>query len=185
MRPVAVALVWAGIMNIAYREGPYTPWRWARPCNAYGRWLVVHDPGNDAAQPGQILQYLRTNPKHDSYGEFVWLEGDTMKVVKLCPDWQYTGHAGVATRIPGTTIRNTAVNWWTYSTSICTYGKRLPAAALEAFAQHLAIRVGELGLPDAGVILAHREISTVPGRRSDPRGIDMNELRAEVAKHLR
>ena len=59
-----------------------------------------------------------------------------------------------------------------------------PMSHWPALVQVLADMVEEAGLPDAGVILAHREVNTARGRRSDPRGIDMDRLRSDVAAEL-
>jgi hypothetical protein len=81
-------------------------------------------------------------------------------------------------------VVNRAVNWWTHSVSV-EYGfAPLDAELLDALAWIVALRVRELGMADAGVVLGHREISTMPGRRIDPRGVDMEKLRERVALWL-
>ena len=164
----------------------YTAHRWRRPSGCYARWLIVHDPGNDKATPTATWRYLRSNAKESCYHRLVWVDAKGPQVAVLAPWSDYVGHAGVATRIPRTAVINGAVNLWTVSVSVCTYGKpTLPGSPLfEATVGQCAEAIRWAGMPDAGVVLAHREINTQRGRRVDPRGIDMNQLRAAIAARL-
>lgn len=173
---------------IVHADPPqYTVHRWTRPRGVYPRWLIVHDPGNDRASPEQVWRFLRQNAAQSCYHQLLWLGPDEVPTVAVLAPWvQWVGHAGVATRIPRTTVVNRAVNEWTISISVCTYGRpRQPGEELfEAAADLCAKAIRECHLPDAGVVLAHREINTVKGRRVDPRGIDMEQLRAAIAARL-
>jgi hypothetical protein len=164
----------------------YTIHRWRRPKGCYPRWAIIHDPANDDASPTATWRYLRHNTAQSCYHRLLWVDAKGPSVAVLAPWGEYVGHAGVSTRIPGTAIANTALNYWTVSISVCTYGRPTPpgSALFELLADQCTAAVRECRLPDAGVILAHREISTVRGRRSDPRGIDMVQLRAAVHDRL-
>lgn len=164
----------------------YTVHRWRR--RAPLSWLIVHDPGNDRASPEATLQQLRRNRDGTSYNELLAEYSDGIYSVILASREWYVGHAGVATRIPGTAVVNGAVNPRTWGLSVATYGQRIIETnppLYRATVDRLVDLVHDLDLPDAGVILSHREINTVRGRRSDPRGIDMEQLRQDVAAKLR
>lgn len=168
-------------------DGPYTAHRWQRPSGCYPRWLLIHDPGNDNATPEATWRYLQRNAAQSCYHRLVWLGPNEVPTVAILAPWaNWVGHAGVSTRIPLTRIVDRHVNYWTISISVCTYGKpRRPGEALfEATADICAAAIRECRLPDAGVALAHREVSVVRGRRSDPRGMDMQQLRAAIAARL-
>ena len=165
----------------------YTRWRWDRP-GSYVRWIIVHDPGNDDAEPEDALHYLRTNLLKNCYHELLYEEGPEAVVNVLAPADQWTGHAGQTTRIPGTQIVERGVNYWTYGLSAQSYGKPLSPLLWAALVERLADLVGAFDLPDAGVILSHREI-TIPDRRgrkrrADIRSVDMERLRQGVAAVL-
>lgn len=166
----------------------YTVNRWNRG-SAFIRWIITHDPATDNARPEALVKVLqRKNAASASYNEVLARFSDgVVRSIVLTPRWQYAGHAGVQTRIPGTAIVNGRVNPWTWGISVCTYGKdiaRTDPELWDALVRLHVHRIRQFGLPDAGVTLAHREISTVPGRRSDPRGVNMDALRRAIAAQL-
>ena len=167
-----------------YVDGAYTAHRWGR--TAAPRWIIVHDPGNDRATPENVLRFLRKNAGRVSYDRLLWAHGQTAYCAVLAPLHEWTGHAGVATRIPGTSVTNGTVNRLTVGISACTYGRpTLPGTPLfDALAEECVRVIYSAGMADAGVVLAHREVNTVPGRRTDPRGVDMEQLRAAIATRL-
>ena len=177
-------------MSVEIVDDPknYTANRWNRG-QAVVRWLITHDPAVDKARPEAILRALQwKNDRGASYNELLARYSDgAVRSVVLTPRWQYAGHAGVETRIPGTAITNGRVNPWTWGISVCTYGKDIAATDPElwdALVRLHVYRIRQFGLPNAGNVLAHREISTAPGRRSDPRGVDMEALRQAIAAQL-
>lgn len=158
----------------------YTPWRWARPRYVRPSWVIVHDPANDDADLEDTLHYLRTNGAHDSYHQLVDFEEGVARVNVLAPAAPfYVGHAGILTRIPGTRVENGQVNVQTVGVSLLTYGQPIAPGFLYGAAEWVADLVVALRLPNAGNVLAHREIS-VTGRRVDPRGVDMEVFRKAV-----
>lgn len=171
-----------GVYDI--QNGPFTRHRWPRPAGARVRWLVVHDPVGGTVPA--TLSVLRANAREVSYHEMI-APGARPTVYRLAPANQLVGHAGVSTRIPGTNAVDGQVNAQTYG--FCIYKHKLDSAPLvpafyDAVVVRLADLVRELSLPDAGVILGHREVSTVRGRRTDPRGVDLERLRRDVAARL-
>ena len=174
-------------MRMLDNSASYTTHRWPRPAGARPTHIIVHDPGNDRAGPASIVRFLQRNAAQVCYHRLLWQDhGGEVHGVVLAPWHEWVGHAGVATRIPRTGIVNGRVNHWTVSLSVCTYGRpTLPGTPLfDALADQAATAIRQLGMPDAGVVLAHREVNTVPGRRTDPRGVDMDQLRAAVAVRL-
>lgn len=161
----------------------YTANRWPRG-RAYIRWLIVHDPATDNARPEAIeLALRRKNARGASYNELVARYAGGVESRVLTPRADYAGHAGVSTAIPGTGIRNGQVNRWTWGISVCTYGLPIrweDPELWDGLVRLVVHRIRQFGLPDAGILLAHREVSTTPGRRTDPRGISMPDLRQEV-----
>lgn len=143
------------------------------------RWLIVHDPGV-TARPAALLSAMRTTASPVSYHRIFSDEARPV-VYELVPKGDVAWHAGASTQIPGTDVVNGDVNVFTWSLSIMN---PMPMSHWPALVQVLADMVEEAGLPDAGVILAHREVNTARGRRSDPRGIDMDRLRSDVAAEL-
>ena len=164
----------------------YTSHRWRRPEGCFPRWLIIHDPGNDRASPTATWRYLRNNKLESCYHRLLWVQGAEPMVAVLAPWGEWVGHAGAYTRIPRTTVVDRAVNYWTVSLSACTYGRPTPPGSplFSLLADQCAQAIRENRLPDAGVVLAHREINTQRGRRTDPRGVDMDKLRAAVAARL-
>jgi len=176
------------VVNIIDDPDGYTVHRWPR----YGtriRWIIVHDPAADRARPEAILRVLRRNSTGASYNELIYRPtgGGEPESHVLSDPSEYVGHAGAQTRIPKTAVRNGAVNRTTWGLSVCTYGRsieRTDPDLWDGLVRLIAHRIRQFELPDAGVALAHREVSTTPGRRTDPRGISMDYLRAAVAERL-
>jgi hypothetical protein len=46
--------------------------------------------------------------------------------------------------------------------------------------QYIADLIVALGLPDAGIVLGHREVNTQAGRRTDPTGVNLDDFRQLV-----
>lgn len=162
--------------------GSYTEHRWARPAGAKIGHIILHDPVGGTVDG--TLGFLRHNADQVGYHEMMDPEG---RLFILAPPEQWTGHAGVSTRIPGTDIVNGAVNHNTYSHCLfkaASDGGPFPIGQVAATVARVADLIKQFGLPDAGCVLAHREVSTEPGRRSDPRGLDMAVFRAAVQARL-
>lgn len=166
--------------------GPFTAHRWARTKRV--RWIVMHDPVGGS--PGGTLAYLRRNALGVSYHYLILPPEPGRVPVAVClaePGQWCVGHAGVKSRIPGTLVRDGDVNEATIGVSLykhtSDYGP-FPESMVKAAADLVSdlINDDEYELTDAGVVLAHREVS--PGRRSDPRGLDMTAFRANVAARL-
>jgi len=158
-----------------------TPYKWARPRGEAGAvtWVIVHSPeaGPNAANTARYLVGA-SNHGQTGYHELVGHDGT---IYRMAPPGLWVGHAGIGTRIPGTNVRGVHVNYRTWSISINNVvGQRPPEYAIIAASQRVADVIVQLGLPDAGVVLAHREVSVVPGRRSDPTGVDMEWFRSLV-----
>lgn len=162
----------------------YTAHRWSRG-GAKVDYLIVHDPATDNARPEAIFRALQHNARQVSYNELLWSAEDGPESHVLSLPTEYVGHAGVATQIPGTGVRNGAVNRRTWGISVCTYGGKPGRELWWGLVDLVVYRIRQFGLPDAGVVLLHREISTTPGRRTDPRGVDGNDLRHDVETMLR
>lgn len=175
-------------MRVVNNTALYTRHRWERPRGTWLQWIIVHDPANDRASTAQVLRYLQKNANGDSYHEFIARYTDHgVASVVLAPVNQWTGHAGVETRIPNTAVVGRAVNYNTYGVSVETRGASIATTDPELYSAvvyRLAALIRDCRLPDAGIILGHREINTKRGRRADPRGIDMEALRQDVARVL-
>lgn len=143
------------------------------------RWIILHDPGVEVSTQ-RILTALYRPDFKASYHRLLGNDPEPV-VYEMVPIDQVAWHAGAVTRIPGTDVTNSDVNLFTWSLSI---NYPLPDRSYPALVQAVADMVTEADLPDAGVVLAHAEVSTVPGRRSDPRGIDMDRLRSDVQVEL-
>lgn len=170
--------------NYDIQDGPYTKHRFQRARGAFAKWIIVHDPVGGSIEA--TLRVLRVNASEVSYHRMM-APGRTPTLHVLAPSADRVGQAGVATRIPGTNIINGACNDWTLG--FCIYKHRddngpFDRQLVSSSALAVADLIIELGLPDAGVVLAHREISTQKSRRSDPRGLDMDLFRSYVASAL-
>ena len=170
--------------NYDVQDGPYTRHRFQRARGARPRWIIVHDPVGGSVEA--TLRVLRANASEVSYHEMM-APGRTPTAYVLAQPADRIGHAGVATRIPGTNVVNGACNDWTYG--FCFYKHRDDSGPFDPrLISAAALRVADLiiamGLRDAGVVLAHREISTERSRRFDPRGLDMEAFRHAVATML-
>jgi N-acetyl-anhydromuramyl-L-alanine amidase AmpD len=141
------------------------------------RWIILHDPGV-TAPVGNILASL-DNPSLKASYHLVFSDEPRPKVYEVVPIKDVAWHAGAFSQIPGTNVRNSDVNTFTWSLSMLY---PLPERSYPALVQAVADMIVAAELPDAGVVLAHHEVSTVPGRRSDPRGIDMGRLRNDVQR---
>lgn len=143
------------------------------------RWIVVHDPGVVAPFATIVKAMLTTATT--SYNVMFGDTGSGPVARVLVPYSDVAWHSGRASRIPGTNIKNSLVN--TYSLGVA-HVYPLDERLYSAFVQYLADLIGKLSLPDAGVILGHREVATL---RSDPRlpgGRSMDTLRRDVAALL-
>lgn len=163
-----------------------TPYQWARPAGEAGRvsWICVHTPegGGNAVN---TVAYL-TGPNNSGRVGYHEVVGKRGIIYRLAPPHRWVGQAGVGTRVPGTTVRNVQCNYRMWSISLDNVrGQPPPEFAVVMASQRVADMIIALHLPDAGVVLGHREISTVPGRRTDPTGVDMEMFRALVHDALR
>lgn len=169
-------------------EDHATPYQWARPAGVRGTisWIVVHSPeaaGNPLGTVGFLTRPGKPPEAQTGYHELV---ADGV-VYRMAPPHRMVGHAGVATRIPNTMVTNRAVNNRTVGISIDNVkGKRPPQKNIDTAAERIADLIIELGLPDAGVVLSHQEVTEPArrGRRTDPVGVNMDTFRAAVAAHL-
>ena len=153
------------------------------------RFLVIHDPV--ARTPAGLLRYLKQNDRTVSYNEVLVPASPPKAHVLVGSASHRVGHAGFGratdsrdgkrygrTKSGHTLITNlNNVSW-----GICIFKHRddygpFPADLYEAAVHLAAERAEQFGVPTAN-ILAHRE--TDPGRRSDPRGIDMDQFRRDV-----
>lgn len=163
-----------------------TPYQWARPTGEAGRvsWIAVHTP-ESSGRARATVAYLTgpTNTGRVGYHELV--DGVNGLIYRMAPPHRWVGQAGIGTRVPGTTVRNVQCNYRMWSISLDNVaGQRPPELAVVIAAQRVADMIVELGLPDAGVVLGHRELSTTPGRRSDPTRVSMIGFREMVADAL-
>lgn len=166
-----------------------TPYQWARPAGEAGRvsWIAVHTP-EGSGDPKGTVRYLAGagNTGRVGYHEVI----APGVVYQLAPPHRWVGHAGVSTRVPGTDVRNVRTNYRTIGISIDNRAGQPPdPRAVTTAVERVADLIIALGLPDAGVVLGHREL-TVPDanghkRRSDPTGVSMTDFRARVAARLR
>lgn len=163
-----------------------TPYQWDRPKGQRGlvSWIVWHTP-EGSGNPLATVRYLTAPGKppaqQTGYHE---LCADGI-VYRMAGTNRRVGHAGVATRIPGTDIRNGEVNDRTVGLSIDNRKGLRPAEAhIETGIFRTVDLILELELPDAGVVLGHREVSTSRGRRSDPTRIDMEWVRQRIHDEL-
>lgn len=159
-----------------------TPYQWARPVGEAGRvsWICVHTPeaGRDALN---TVAYLTGPGNTGKVGYHELVDGLRNVIYRMAPTQRWVGQAGIGTRVPGTTVRGVQCNYRMWSISMNNVaGQRPPEAAIVIASQRVADMIVQLGLPDAGVVLAHREISTTPGRRSDPTKVDMVMFRELV-----
>lgn len=163
-----------------------TPYQWARPRGVAGRvdWIAVHTPeGNGRARATVAYLTGPTNTGRVGYHEVV--DGVNGIIYRLAPPHRWVGQAGIGTRVPGTDVRAVQCNYRMWSISLDNKaGQRPPELAVVIGAQRVADMIIQLGLPDAGVVLGHRELSTVPGRRSDPTLVSMTTFREMVADAL-
>lgn len=163
-----------------------TPYQWARPPGEAGKvsWICVHTPeaGADALN---TVAYLTGSGNTGKVGYHELVDGVRGVIYRLARPARWVGQAGIGTRVPGTTVRGVQCNYRMWSISMNNVaGKRPPEYAVVLASQRVADMIVELGLPDAGVVLAHRELNVVPGRRSDPTGVDMVDFRQRVADAL-
>lgn len=163
-----------------------TPYQWARPAGEAGKvsWICVHTPeaGADALN---TVAYLTGKGNTGKVGYHELVDGVRGVIYRLAPAHRWVGQAGIGTRVPNTDVRGVHCNYRMWSISMNNVaGKRPPEFAVVIAAQRVADMIVALHLPDAGVALGHRELNVVPGRRSDPTGVDMDEFRAMVADAL-
>lgn len=147
-------------MIVVDNPARYTVHRWPRPRRTTVKWIIVHDPAIDKARPEVIMAALRRNAREVSYHELVARYADGVQTRVLCPAAEWVGHAGEQTRIPGTAVINRSVNHWTYGLSVATYGKQIESTDPElwqALVDRLVDLIHDLDLPDAGIVLGHRE----------------------------
>lgn len=152
------------------------------------RFLIMHDPV--AGSPAGLLRYLRQNDRGVSYSEVI-VPGNPPQVHVLVHGAdQRVGHAGYGEAVDVTTGkgygRTREINLNDASWGICIYKHKddggpfspdLYAAAVRLAAE----RAKQFDVPVPN-ILSHAEVD--PGRRSDPRGLDMVRFRADVAALL-
>lgn len=159
-----------------------TPYQWDRPAGEAGRvsWIVIHTPEGSGNVLGTV-RYLTGSGNTGRVGYHAVISAGGV-VYRLAHPHRWVGHAGVATQIPGVpTVRNVRVNYRTVGVAMDNRAGQPPARlAVVVASQYVADLIVELGLPDAGVVLGHREVNTAAGRRTDPTGVSMTEFRELV-----
>lgn len=152
--------------------------------------IIVHDPvAND---PDALLRYLRSNTRRVSYNDQIvpGHDGAPPKVHVLSDRDEWVGHAGSGTATDartGTVYGARAggnlnhVSWGESIFKTVADGGPFPPALYRAAVEVAAFRARQFDV-DVQNILAHREVD--PRRRGDPRGIDMNRFRGDVANAM-
>jgi len=145
------------------------------------RYIIVHSTASPVGVPAEnTLNFLvGPNSRGVSAHELVLPGG---QVYRLVPDERAAHHCwSESVRFPDGTSGDLAnkITWGieAYQVSGKPVGEEVRATVIERVTG--ACRRLEL---DSGQVLGHREID--PGRRSDPVGVDMDELRAAVTELL-
>lgn len=145
-------------------------------------WIVVHDPGVSASFDATVSALLTTREKV-SYNElFGKPDGYSKSVARLLvPASDTAWHAGARSRIPGTNVVLSAVNRRTYGIA---HVYPLSEDAYLPLVWRIVDLIRQFNMPDAGVVLGHREVATL---RTDPRlpgGRSMTDLRRDIHNRL-
>lgn len=151
------------------------------------RFLIMHDPV--AGSVAGLLSYLRKNDRGVSYNEVVTPGNPPQVHVLVDGADKRVGHAGFGTAVDiatGTAYSRAGTNLNDVSWGICIYKHKDDNGPFSPDLYHAAVAVAaararQFGVPTAN-ILSHAEVD--PGRRSDPRGVDMVRFRADVAALL-
>ena len=161
-------------------DGPWTAN--SDPTPFRKQWIIVHDPGTTGVPLERITTAVRLsrNPRV-SYHEILGEVNGKAVINRLVPYDRAAWHAGARSRIPGTTIVESAVNYRTYG--LCV-NYPMVEKLYPVLVARLCDLVERFAMPDAGVILAHHEVAT---QRHDPRlpgGRTMTDLRRSVHDEL-
>jgi len=160
---------------------------WRRKGGEPIRFLILHDPV--AASVAGLLGYLRRNDRSVSYNDVV-VPGSPPKVHTLSDPEEWVGHAGFGSATDAVTGQRFGLgaggNLNHVSWGICLYKHRddngpFPADLYTAAVAVTAWRARQWTI-DVRNVLSHQEVD--PGRRRDPRGLDMARFRAHVADEL-